>query len=59
MFVMALHYLSCKISTEGTFKSLSLRGVVMTVVSRESLNLGQSSIYNPQEVVIAIVCNAD
>ena len=38
--LMASQYLSCKISSEGTFKSLGLRGVVMTVVPRESLDLG-------------------
>ena len=36
--------LSRKISSERPFKSLSLRGVVMAVVSRESLNLGQEIV---------------
>ena len=39
-------YLSGKISSKRTFKSLSLRGVVMAVVSRESLHLRSEKVFN-------------
>ena len=49
--------LSCKISSERSFKSLGLRGVVMAVVSRESLHLSNEKVFNRTGKGLVFVMN--